>query len=43
MVTMLRGHGTADGVVSLRNNKDMSDDHCKDYPCSSYKDCCEYE
>ena len=52
MVTMLRGRGTADGVVSLRNNEDSFDEveevslaKCMGVqaPCSAGTDCCEYE
>jgi hypothetical protein len=52
MVTMLRGRGTADGVVSLRNNKDSFDEveevslaECKEYgtSCRASTECCEYE
>ena len=52
MVTMLRGRGTADGVVSLRNNEDSFDEveevslaQCKILPpCSGAgAGCCEYE
>ena len=52
MVTMLRGRGTADGVVSLRNNEDSFDEveevslaECKarGATCSDTAECCEYE
>ena len=52
MVTMLRGRGTADGVVSLRNNKDSFNEveaspnpNCMGAGsgCNTSWQCCEYK